>query len=119
MKFALILATALVGACGAVQAQEIGGSYTVAGKNLDGSSYGGTAEINIVTSTTCEITWATGSTSSVGICSRNDDAFAAAYVLGDAYGLVIYKLQEDGTLEGLWTIQGKDGVGEETLTPAE
>jgi hypothetical protein len=53
--------------------------------------------------TTCVIQWKTGSTTSDGICSRNDDAFATGYVLGNSYGLVIYKVQEDGTMQGLWT----------------
>ena len=119
MKLGLILAAALGCACGTAFAQDIGGTYTVEGTNLDGSAYAGTATIKLVTDTTCEIEWQTGSTSSVAICSRNDDAFAAAYVLGEAYGLVIYKIQDDGSLEGLWTVQGKSGVGTEVLTPED
>ncbi len=39
---------------------------------------------------------------------RNDDAFAAAYVLNDEIGLVTYKVQADGSLHGLWTLpQGR------------
>ncbi len=98
-------------------AQDIGGNYTVKGTNLDGSEYGGTATITLVSKTTCVIEWKTGSTTSQGICSRNDDAFAAAYVLGDAMGLVIYKVDSDGTLDGLWTITGKEGSGTEVLIP--
>lgn len=100
-------------------AQSIGGSYTVEGTNLDGSPYNGTAEITLTSSTTCVIEWKTGSTTSQGICSRNDDAFAAAYVMGDVFGLVVYKVLEDGSLDGLWTIAGKEGNGTEKLTPAQ
>jgi hypothetical protein len=99
-------------------AQSIGGKYNVEGTNLDGSPYKGTAEITLTSSTTCVIHWMTGGTESNGICSRNDNAFAAAYVLGDAMGLVVYKVMEDGTLQGLWTIAGKEGNGTEKLTPA-
>ena len=99
-------------------AQSIGGKYTVEGTNLDGSPYTGDVEITLTSSTTCVINWATGVTTAEGICSRNDDAFAAAYVMGDAIGLVIYKVLEDGTLDGLWTITGKEGNGAEKLTPA-
>ena len=98
-------------------AQSIGGSYTVDGANLDGSSYTGNAAITLTSETTCEIVWETGGTTSNGICSRNGDAFAAAYVLGEAVGLVIYEVQSDGTLDGLWTIAGKEGTGTEVLTP--
>jgi hypothetical protein len=45
------------------------------------------------------------------------DAFAAGYVLGDAVGLVVYQVKSDGSLEGAWTISGKDGSGTENLTP--
>ena len=100
-------------------AQSIGGNYTTAGTNLDGSPYTGTVEITLTSETTCVIHWVTGGTTSQGICSRNDDAFAAAYVLGDAIGLVVYKVLEDGTLDGLWTIAGKDGNGTEVLTPVK
>ena len=48
---------------------------------------------------------------------RNDDAFAAGYVLGDEIGLVVYKVMPDGSLHGLWTIAGKEGNGTEVLTP--
>ena len=38
-------------------------------------------------------------------------------VLGDAIGLIVYQVQSDGSLEGAWTISGKDGSGTEILTP--
>jgi hypothetical protein len=114
-----LLTSALFGLCIAApaSAQSIGGTYTVEGTNLDGSSYSGTAEITLTSDTTCTIHWVTGGTTSDGICSRNGDAFAAAYVLGDVFGLVVYKVDGDGTLDGLWTIAGKDGNGTEVLSP--
>ncbi|MER9361496.1 hypothetical protein [Mesorhizobium sp. M0500] len=98
-------------------AQSIGGTYAVAGTNFDGSSYGGDATITLTSETTCTIHWETGGSSSDGICMRNDDAFSAGYVMGKAVGLVVYKVQEDGSLHGLWTIAGKEGNGTEVLTP--
>jgi hypothetical protein len=98
-------------------AQSIGGRYSVEGKNLDGSSYSGEAEIVLTSETTCAIKWETGDTESVGICMRNDSSFAAAYVMGDITGLVIYEIMPDGTLNGLWTISGSEGNGAEILTP--
>jgi hypothetical protein len=32
-------------------------------------------------------------------------------------GLVIYKVQQDGSMQGLWTLQGQPGTGTEVLTP--
>ena len=100
-------------------AQSVGGHYSVAGTNLNGTTYNGEADIALTSETTCTIKWVTGSTESTGICARNDDSFAAGYVLGDAVGLVIYKVKEDGSLDGLWTIAGKEGNGTEKLTPAQ
>ena len=118
MLRATLLAAALgAGSILSASAADIGGRYTVDGTNFDGSHYGGTAEIVVTTKNTCRITWSTGS-SSEGICMRNSDAFAAAYVMGKAIGLVIYELQPDGTLDGLWTIADEEGVGTEVLTPA-
>lgn len=113
----MLAAAVLAAGISAASAQSIGGEYSVEGTNLDGSSYKGDAVITLTSDTTCVIQWKTGSTTSDGICSRNDDAFAAGYVLGNSYGLVIYKVQEDGTMQGLWTIQGQNGTGSETLTP--
>lgn len=113
-----ILAAAL--ACGIAlpaYGQDIGGSYFVEGTNLDGSTYEGSAEITLTSETTCVIEWETGDTTSTGICSRNGDAFAAAYVMGDVVGIVVYRVLDDGTLDGLWTIAGEDGSGTEILTP--
>ena len=64
------------------------GKYDVEGTNLDGSAYSGTAEITLASDTTCVIEWDTNGTKSTGVCMLNGNAFAAAYVLGDALGLV-------------------------------
>ncbi len=120
MRKVLILAAMLSGLVALpAAAQSIGGKYTVEGTNLDGSAYNGTAEITLTSETTCVIHWETNGTTADGICSRNDDAFAAGYVLQDAVGLVVYKVMEDGSLDGLWTIAAKEGSGTEVLTPVK
>jgi hypothetical protein len=98
---------------------DVGGKYKVVGTNFDGSKYSGEAEITITSGTTCNIEWHTGSdSSSTGICMRNDDAFSAAYVMKDgAVGLIIYKMNKDHSMDGIWTLSGKDGSGTEVLTP--
>lgn len=114
----LILAGMIsLASCGLAAAQDIGGLYDVAGTNIDGSDYTGTAEITLLSETTCAIFWTTGNTTSDGICMRNGTAFSAAHVQGDALGLLIYEVMEDGSMEGIWTVAGVDGVGTETLTP--
>lgn len=118
MRRALFALTLMAALPAAAAAQDIGGLYNVNGTNFDGSPYKGQAMIKITSNTTCEIVWKTGSTSSNGFCMRNDDAFAAGYVMGKDIGLIIYKATADGTLRGVWTIAGKNGAGTEILTPA-
>jgi hypothetical protein len=101
----------------AAAAQTVGGDYTIAGTNFDGSAYAGTATITPSSNSTCRIEWRTGSTASQGFCMLANKAFAAAYKLNDSVGLVVYELQADGSLKGVWTIADKAGAGTETLTP--
>lgn len=113
----LVLAAGIAfGLTGTAAAQSIGGAYSVSGSNMDGSSYGGTAQIT-PSGSGCVIKWTTGSTTSEGICMLAGKSFAAAYKLGGDVGLVVYELQADGRLVGVWTIADKKGVGKETLTP--
>ncbi|MDP2738444.1 MAG: hypothetical protein Q8O82_06975 [Pseudorhodobacter sp.] len=116
----MIARLALVGTLLTAQAagaQDIGGIYAVQGTNFNGSSYGGQAKIVLTSDVTCEIYWTTGSTTSQGICMRSGDVFSAAYKLGGAVGLVIYRIRADGVLDGSWTIAGASGVGYELLVP--
>ena len=103
-------------------AQQVGGAYTVEGTNLGGGSYSGTALIEGITDTTCSIVWETGGQVSEGICMRYGIAFSAFYAMegadGPQFGLVIYEIKDNGTLEGIWTITGENGAGTEVLTPA-
>ena len=110
------LALAGLGWSATASAQSIGGRYEVQGHNPNGSTYGGTAEIILTSDTTCRIRWETGSTSE-GICMRNGHAFAASYRLGKSFGLVIYNLHPDGSMQGIWTIADEPGAGTETLIP--
>jgi len=99
---------------GLAAAQQVGGLYDLEGTNFDGSTYGGTVEIS---DATCEIYWTTGPSTSSGICMQNGNAFSAGYVLGDAIGLLIYEVMDDGSLQGIWTVAGQDGTGTEILKP--
>jgi hypothetical protein len=118
----LMLAAALLAATTvAADAQAIGGAYAVEGTGLNGAPYGGTAQINALTDTTCEIIWQTGPQTSNGVCMRYGPAFSAFYVIEaggqTAIGLVIYEVMQDGSMEGIWTVTGQNGSGTEKLTP--
>ena len=116
MKRLAILVSLMVSAYG-VAAQDLGGHYLVKGTNLDGSIYEGEAQITPTSKFTCEIEWKTGGSSSSGICMRDGNAFTAGSELNGKVGLVIYLIQNDGTLDGTWTVAGVNAVGTEILTP--
>lgn len=100
-------------------AQEIGGRYQVQGENANGSRYQGVAEIAGTAGGNCAIRWTiTNTPPTQGFCMRQGDVLAAAYRLGNAIGLVVYRLNENGSLDGTWTIAGQEGVGKERLIPA-
>lgn len=104
----------------AAQDQDIAGTYTVTGKNPDGSEYNGTATIGGTAGGNCGITWTIGNgQSSQAFCMRQGEVVGAAYTLGESIGLVIYRINADRSLEGTWSIAGQEGVGEERLVPQE
>ena len=113
----LALLAALVLAGSGAMAQDLTGHYRVKGTNLDGSIYEGEAQITATSEFTCEIVWQTGSTTSSGICMRDGNAFSAGYELNGKIGLVIYLIDDNGTLDGTWTVAGVNAVGTEILTP--
>jgi hypothetical protein len=114
--FLIALAAAVALALPAL-AQHLGGKYRVSGTNFDGSPYRGTAIITASSNSTCHIEWQTGSTTSSGFCMLAHGSLAAAYKLNKSVGLVLYELQPDGSLKGIWTIADKPGSGTEVLTP--
>ncbi len=118
MRVISLAAMALAAITVSAVADNFSGDYTVQGTNLDGSAYSGDATITVTSETTCVIKWVTGSTTSNGICMRYGNAFAAGYEMNGAVGLVIYKIMDDGSLDGVWTITGQSGSGTEILTPA-
>ena len=92
-------------------------TYNAVGKNTDGSSYTGTVTLKILSDTTFGIVWKTGDSITKGFGMRLDDTLTATYMLNGEPGLVIYKVQSNGTLTGIWAIKGGSGNGSETLTP--
>ena len=91
--------------------------YDVAGTNPDGSKYAGTATIEVISDTSFTIHWDTGSPVLEGSGLRTSDLVAATFMLENDPGLIIYKVDDSGVLNGLWSIRGRDGTGTERLTP--
>jgi hypothetical protein len=93
--------------------------YRAVGTNADGSKYNGVAAVNILSDSTFSIVWTIGGAIYQGFGMRRNDALAATYMINGSPGLVIYKVEGDGVLHGLWAVRGQMGDGTETLTPAD
>jgi hypothetical protein len=96
---------------------KLASTYDEAGTNPNGSKYTGTATIQILSDTTFAIQWTVGDTTFSGFGMRRDDNLAATYMINGQPGLMIYKVGEDGVLNGLWAVRGRDGNGTDRLTP--
>lgn len=112
------VAAALLGSVSIAGAQQITGRYQVIGDNGDGSRYSGVAVISGTAGGNCGIRWAIANTPPTqGFCMRQGNVLSAAYKLGESVGLVVYRITDNGVLEGTWTIAGQEGVGRERLVP--
>ena len=114
----IVTVTCLFGMClvNPAFAQNTSATYSLAGKNFDGSSYTGTVQI-VPSGSTCRIVWHTGNSTSEGLCMLSGNTLAAFYKLSAEYGLVIYERQPDGSFSGRWSVADKQGVGTELLVP--
>jgi hypothetical protein len=50
-----------------------------------------------------------------GVGIMKNGLFCVGYASGGSYGVVVYEVAADGTLEGVWTTPGFDQLGTETL----
>jgi hypothetical protein len=115
MKRMLAILAALWCSASASFAQEVTTDYTVTGTGLDQSSYQGTAKITRGNGK-CSMAWLTPSAFE-GYCFEFEGALMGAYSSGSQRGLVFYKIESDGSLKGVWNVDGTAGSGTEILTP--
>ena len=116
---ALALAVSFAaGGAVAAETMHLASHYAVHGKNANGTSYSGVADIEILSDTTFSIDWKIkGSGDSHGFGMRMNNTVSATYMLAGQPGLIIYKTAPDGSFSGIWAIRGGNGNGSETLTP--
>lgn len=56
-----------------------------------------------------------GSLGYEGVGIMKGGLFCVGYSSGGSYGVVVYDVKADGTLEGVWTTPGFEDLGSETL----
>src|SRR3978361_1479923 len=106
----LLLAIAMP-AWAVAETLKLASTYDEVGTNPNGSKYTGTATVEIISDTTFKIRWKIGSATYSGFGMRMTATRAAAFLVDGEPGLIVYKVGDDGTLEGLWAIRGQHGNG--------
>ncbi len=99
---------------------DLSGTYRCVGTSDQGTKYTGQVQIKKVRKG-YQITWVVGKTKYSGIGFVDEDRFSVAWTVktpnGTAIGVVLYKIKENGSLEGKWTDPSLNGVYDETLVP--
>jgi len=100
-------------------ASDLGGKYTVQGRDASGQSYAGHAAV-VRKGDTYHVFWLLGGNEAIGTGILTGAVFAVTYVIRGvpAPGLAIYDVDADGALTGRFTMLGDEMIGEETWTPA-
>jgi hypothetical protein len=95
--------------------EDISGVYILEGTNPDGSTYTGEVEIS-GSNNSYVIVWKIGDQQSqTGQGTFDGTKLTARWQEGESSGDVVYTLQSDGSLSGIWTIDGGSDQGSELL----
>ena len=116
-RFVYAVAFLAVSAAANAEPLKLAAKYDAAGTNPDGTGYAGTVLVDVISDTTFRIEWSIAGTTYKGFGMRNNDTLAATYTIDGEPGLMIYKVDDKGTLRGLWAVRGENGSGSEVLTP--
>ena len=101
-------------------ADDIAGTYAVAGFDTINKPYSTTVKITMTGEAKCQIQMATFSTTVTGDCMVTKDTVAVhARLDAGQHSMGIYRRGADGVLTGTWTHSAYKGTGRETLTPVD
>ena len=99
---------------------DLAGTYTVNGMSADGKNYPG--EITVTKrDEVYQMSWKIGAESYDGVAVQSGNTLAAAYTTGTngkGCGAVVYKINDDNSLDGIWGEWGVNSAGTEKVVPA-
>jgi len=119
ISFLFLICTALLGAWELKTGDFKTGTYELVGTNSSGDTYRGQVVI-APQGKNYAVVWLIGSRQAqigVGICNAAEDLFSVAFAdHGKSYwGVIAYKVDSWGKLEGKWTASDGRGQGRERL----
>jgi hypothetical protein len=115
--FTLLTIIGLILAVGA--SADVAGNYTGSGTNPDGSKYDTEVVITKVGQTYSVQWYFDGNLGYEGVGIMKNGFLCVGFANPGGYGIVVYEVKDDGTLEGTWTGPGAKTLGSEKLTPGE
>ncbi|MCP4228935.1 MAG: hypothetical protein GY771_02145 [bacterium] len=98
---------------------DVAGSYTGSGTNQNGSKYDTEVVIAKVGQTYSVQWYFDGNLGYEGVGIMKNGLLCVGYANPEGYGVVVYEVKDDGSLEGIWTGPGAEKLGSEKLAPGE
>lgn len=99
---------------------DLSGTYTVNGTGADGKTYQGEVVVT-KRDEVYQMSWKIGEESYDGVAVQSGNTLAAAYTTGTdgkGCGTVVYKINDDNSLDGKWGEWGVNSSGTEKAVPA-
>lgn len=99
---------------------DLAGTYTVNGTGADGKTYQGEVVVT-KRDEVYQMSWKIGEENYDGVAVQSGNTLAAAYTTGTdgkGCGTVVYKINDDNSLEGKWGEWGVNSTGTEKAVPA-
>ena len=99
---------------------DLAGTYTVNGAGADGKTYEGEMVVT-KRDEVYQMSWKLGAESYDGIAVQSGNTLAAAYTTGTdgkGCGAVVYKINDDNSLDGKWGEWGVNSAGTEKAVPS-
>lgn len=97
---------------------DLTGKYKCAGHDITGAEYKGSVEIQRV-EVSYHVKWTLrGGPAFIGVGIQHGKMLSVNWFSPMSTGVMVYELQDDGSLQGRWAIlNGKGTIQKETLTP--
>jgi len=116
MKYLLFVATVIALSSATAAFGDVAGTYTGSGSNPGGA---GTYDCEVVIAKTggvYSVQWYFGGALGYdGVGILKSGLFCVGFASPDGYGVVVYDVKTDGSLDGVWTMVGSEELGTETL----
>ena len=93
--------------------------YDLVGTNANGSRYTGIVQMMQDGPGTFRVRWMVNNGTVEGVGIKTGNILSAAYLEGGKITVCHYVIDQNGLMQGRWTLQGTRATGTEVLTPSK